>query len=60
MIKILIGFVLAFLIGVLCRVADIPVPAPPALMGALLVMSMTVGFLAMERFEARSLEDVED
>ena len=53
MIKLIIGFILAFLIGVMCRVAEIPVPAPPALMGALLVLSMTIGFLAMDRFEVR-------
>ena len=32
--KMVIGFVLAFAIGVLCKVAGIPVPAPPAIMGA--------------------------
>ncbi len=43
--KMVIGFVLAFAIGVLCKVAGIPVPAPPAIMGALLVFSMTSGYV---------------
>ncbi|WP_300530478.1 DUF1427 family protein [Maricaulis sp.] len=58
--KIAIGLVLAFLIGVICRVADIPVPAPPALIGALLVVSMTSGFLLMDRHLARRPVRVED
>lgn len=51
MLKLAFGFGLAFLIGVICRLADIPVPAPPALIGALLVVSMTSGFLLMNRYE---------
>ena len=43
--KIAIGSVLAFVIGGLCKVAGIPVPAPPAIMGALLVFSMTSGYV---------------
>jgi XapX domain-containing protein len=41
-----LGIVLCALIGGACRVADIPVPAPPALVGALLVVAMTLGYLA--------------
>ena len=48
--KIAIGLVLGLSIGVLCRLADIPLPAPPALVGALLVLAMTVGYLAVDRF----------
>lgn len=43
--KMVIGSVLAFAIGVLCKVSGIPVPAPPAIMGALLVFSMTSGYV---------------
>ena len=43
--KMVIGSVLAFVIGGLCKVAGIPVPAPPAIMGALLVFSMTSGYV---------------
>ena len=43
--KMVIGYLLAFAIGALCKVAGIPVPAPPAIMGALLVFSMTSGYV---------------
>lgn len=43
--KITLGFLLAFAIGVTCRLAGIPVPAPTAIVGALLVVAMTAGYL---------------
>ena len=43
--KMAIGFLLAFVIGALCKIAGIPVPAPPAIMGALMVLSMTSGYV---------------
>ena len=46
--KMLIGFALAFGIGAACRWLDIPVPAPPRIVGALLVIAITVGFLATD------------
>lgn len=45
----LIGLLLALGIGIACRLLDIPVPAPPRLQGALLVVAMTVGFLVADR-----------
>ena len=42
----LIGIVLGLIIGGLCRYFDIPLPAPPKLVGALLVIAMTLGYLA--------------
>ncbi|KAF1723070.1 DUF1427 family protein [Pseudoxanthomonas wuyuanensis] len=42
----LFGLFLALLIGIGCRLLDIPLPAPPKLQGALLVVAMTLGFLA--------------
>ncbi|MEL7536436.1 MAG: DUF1427 family protein [Pseudomonadota bacterium] len=50
--KALIGFALAFLIGVVCRLAAIPLPAPPVLIGALLVVAMTSGYALTDRFAA--------
>jgi XapX domain-containing protein len=41
-----IGIVLAFLIGAFCRWMDIPCPAPPKMVGALLVICMSGGFVA--------------
>ena len=42
----LIGIALGLMIGFVCRWFDLPLPAPPKLVGALLVVAMTVGFLA--------------
>lgn len=51
--KVALGFVLAFLIGVGCRVAGLPLPAPPVLIGALLVVAMSAGYVLTDRFAAR-------
>jgi XapX domain-containing protein len=47
-VKIALGLILVLLIGIVCRLAGIPVPAPPAIVGALLVVAMTVGFVATD------------
>lgn len=41
----LLALVVALAIGVACRMADIPLPAPPRLEGALLVVAMTLGVI---------------
>jgi XapX domain-containing protein len=46
MIMAAVGIALALLIGAGCRLLDIPLPAPPKIQGALLVLAMTVGFLS--------------
>ncbi|TVQ79028.1 MAG: XapX domain-containing protein [Bradymonadales bacterium] len=40
-----IGFLLAFFIGLCCKRFDIPLPSPPTLYGASLVVSITLGYL---------------
>jgi len=47
--KTVAGFILGLLIGVMCRYFDVPAPAPPKLIGALLVVSMTVGYIAADK-----------
>jgi XapX domain-containing protein len=47
--RILIGAIVAFLIGAGCRYFDIPVPSPPVLPGALLVVAMTIGYSVTDR-----------
>ncbi len=42
--KLLIGVVVSFVVGVGCRYFDIPVPSPPVIPGALLVLAMTIGY----------------
>lgn len=48
--KILIGLILGLLIGAACRAFDIPLPSPPKLIGALLVLAMTVGYLVTDQW----------
>ncbi len=50
--EIVAGIVMAFGIGAGCRWFDIPSPAPPKLIGAMLVVAMTVGFLMTDWFLA--------
>jgi XapX domain-containing protein len=47
--KAAIGLVLAFGLGFACRTFQIPSPAPPMVLGALLVVAMTVGYIAVDR-----------
>lgn len=47
MVRIIVGLGVGFGIGVGTRWLGIPSPAPQAITGALLVLSMTVGYLAM-------------
>jgi XapX domain-containing protein len=51
-VKATIGLVLAFALGFACRAFDIPSPAPPVVVGALLVMAMTVGYVLVDRYVA--------
>jgi XapX domain-containing protein len=46
--KAAIGLVLAFALGFACRTFQIPSPAPPMVLGALLVVAMTVGYIAVD------------
>ncbi len=50
--KVVVGLVLAFALGFACRAFGIPSPAPPVVVGALLVMAMTVGYLLVDRYAA--------
>lgn len=48
MTEALLGLLLGLAIGAACRWLDLPLPAPPRLVGALLVVTMTLGFLAAD------------
>ena len=52
--KLLVGYLLAFAIGVICRWIDIPLPAPTALLGAFIVLSLTSGYLVTDWWLSRS------
>ena len=51
--KIAIGLLVSFLVGAGCRYFDIPVPSPPVLPGALLVVAMTLGYAATDHALSR-------
>ncbi len=44
---------MGFLLGAVCRWLDFPVPSPPKLLGALLVVATTLGYMAMDGMLAR-------
>ncbi|SMF03727.1 XapX domain-containing protein [Tistlia consotensis] len=48
MTQALLGLLLGLAIGAACRWLDLPLPAPPRLVGALLVVTMTLGFMAAD------------
>jgi XapX domain-containing protein len=48
MIKVFAGLTIGLLIGAGSRWFDIPVPSPPKLVGALLVVAMTVGYMLLD------------
>jgi len=52
--KILIGLLLSFVVGVGCRLLLIPVPSPPVLSGALLVLMMSLGYWLVDRLVSKS------
>jgi XapX domain-containing protein len=51
--KVFLGLLIGFLLGATCRWLDIPVPSPPKLLGALLVVAITLGYMAMDGMLAR-------
>lgn len=48
--KVALGILLGFLIGTGCEAFGIPSPAPSTIMGAALVVAMTVGYVVAGRF----------
>lgn len=42
--KVILGLLLAFVVGLVCQLARIPVPAPPVLGAALLVFLTSCGY----------------
>ena len=50
--KIIWGLLLSFVVGFCCHLAQIPVPSPPVLSGALLVFMMSSGYCLVDRYLA--------
>ncbi len=52
-VKLFIGLLLGLGIGFGCRWLGIPAPAPPLLVGALLVVAMTSGYVLTDQLLAK-------
>jgi XapX domain-containing protein len=48
-VKFLCGVVVAVLIGVGCRFFEIPLPGPPAILGAFLAVAMATGYTVTDK-----------
>ena len=55
-VKLILGYILAFLIGVGCRLLDIPLPAPTAILGAAIVLALTSGYLLTDKLMSAKTE----
>jgi XapX domain-containing protein len=53
MIKPILGLTLCFIIGAGCRYFAIPLPSPPLMVGALLVVAMTSGYALTDTYIAK-------
>jgi XapX domain-containing protein len=51
--KLVIGFILAICVGVACRFFGIPLPGPPAILGAAMAVAMATGYTATDTWLAR-------
>ncbi len=47
--KTVCGVVLGVLVGVGCRFFEIPLPGPPAILGAFLAVAMATGYTATDK-----------
>jgi XapX domain-containing protein len=54
--KSVIGLLLGFALGAACRWLDLPVPSPPRLLGALLVVATTVGYMTADKYLAKATD----
>ena len=59
MLKLAIGLVVAVIIGIACRWFWIPLPGPPAIMGAAMAVAMATGHTATDYLLARNHRSVE-
>jgi len=51
--KLAIGLVLAVCVGVFCRIFTIPLPGPPAIMGAVMAIAMASGYTVTDYMFSR-------
>ena len=48
--KSALGLLIGFVLGGGCRWLEIPVPSPPKLLGALLVVATTIGYMTVDNY----------
>jgi XapX domain-containing protein len=51
--KLIIGLILAVCVGIACRWFGIPLPGPPAIMGAAMAVAMASGYTATDHWLTR-------
>lgn len=51
--KIVLGLILGLVIGIGCRCFGIPLPGPPKIIGALVVLAVTLGYVGADNLLAR-------
>ncbi|MDJ0625250.1 MAG: DUF1427 family protein [Candidatus Caenarcaniphilales bacterium] len=49
-IKSLLGLLIGFSIGIVCKFASLPLPAPPMILGSVLVLSITLGYMLIDNY----------
>jgi XapX domain-containing protein len=49
----LLGIAVALVIGAVVRLLRLPVPSPPTIYGALMVLGLTLGYLLMDHWLRR-------
>jgi XapX domain-containing protein len=54
--KSAIGLLLGFALGAACRWLDLPVPSPPRLLGALLVVATTLGYMTADKYLSKAAD----
>ena len=60
LMKSAIGLLLGFVLGGGCRYLEIPVPSPPKLLGALLVVATTIGYMTVDNYLAKPTDSKAD
>ena len=56
MSKILLGVLFGLLAGAFCRKTNIPAPAPPTMIGALMVFAVSCGYYLTDRVMVRNVK----
>jgi XapX domain-containing protein len=57
--KIVIGILVGLGLGAFCRWFDIPLPSPPKVIGAVMVMAATLGYVATDQVLSRGQQKLD-